>query len=419
MSSLLDTLKSQISPEMIQNLATSLGESGTGVQSALQTSGVAMLASLASRASDTGFLGQIMNLVKGVGANALGAAAGAGSTYGSSAVTAAGTASSAASQAGSSLINMLFGGNTSSITGKIAEMAGLRSSSAGTILASAAPMVLGALASKVNTGGLTTSGLGNLLSSELPSIKGMLPSGFSVPGLSGLTSSVSNAAMHARDTVRDEAARAKPRGWLGPLVILAVILLGLLIWWFNRGNTVNNAVNTASNAASNAATAATNAISSAGASLGAFFQTTLPDGTTLNIPQNGVENKLLAFIKDPSAQVNTDTWFDFDRLLFDTNSATLQPSSQEQLANIASIMKAYPNVHIRIGGYTDNQGDPAANLKLSQDRANNVMQQLVAMGVDPLRLDAKGYGEDHPVADNTTDTGRAMNRRISMRVTAK
>jgi hypothetical protein len=127
MSSLLDTLKSQISPEMIQNLATSLGESGTGVQSALQTSGVAMLASLASRASDTGFLGQIMNLVKGVGANALGAAAGAGSTYGSSAVTAAGTASSAASQAGSSLINMLFGGNTSSITGKIAEMAGLRS----------------------------------------------------------------------------------------------------------------------------------------------------------------------------------------------------------------------------------------------------------------------------------------------------
>jgi OmpA-OmpF porin, OOP family len=74
---------------------------------------------------------------------------------------------------------------------------------------------------------------------------------------------------------------------------------------------------------------------------------------------------------------------------------------------------------LRIGGYTDNQGDAAANLKLSQDRANNVMQQLVTMGVDPSRLDAKGYGEDHPVADNTTDAGRAMNRRISMRVTAK
>ena len=415
MSSLLDTLKSQITPDMIQNLASSLGESGTGVQTALQTSGVAMLASLAGRASDTGFLSQIMNLVKGVGATAIGAAAGAGNSY----TTAAGTASSVASQAGSSLINMLFGGNTSSITSKIAEVAGLRSSSAGTILASAAPMVLGALASKVNTAGLTTSGLGNLLSSELPSLKGMLPSGLAIPGLSGLTGSVSNAAMHARDAVRNEAARAKPTSWLAPLAILAVIVLGLIIWYFNRGNTVNNAVNTASNAASSAATTASNAVSSAGASLGAFFTITLPDGTTLNIPQEGVENKLLTFIKDPNAQVNSDTWFDFDRLLFDTNSATLQPSSQEQLQNIANIMKAYPGVHIRIGGYTDNQGDAAANLKLSQDRANNVMQQLVSMGVDPSRLDAKGYGDEHSVADNTTDAGRAMNRRISMRVTAK
>ncbi len=415
MSSLLDTLKSQITPDMIQNLATSLGESGTGVQSALTTSGVAMLASLAGQASNTSMLGQVMNLIKGVGASAMGAAAGAGNSY----TTAAGTASSVASQAGSSLINMVFGGNTSSITDKIAGMTGLRSSSAGSILASAAPMVLGALASKVSTAGLNTSGLGNLLSAELPALKSMLPAGLAIPGLSGLSSPVTNNVMHARDTVRDEAARAKPKGWLGLLVIAAIILLGLIIWYFNRGNNVNNAVNTASNAASSAATTATNAISSAGQSLGAFFQTTLPDGTTLNIPQNGVENRLLTFIKDPNAQVNSDTWFDFDRLLFDTNSATLQPSSQEQLSNIAAILKAYPNVHLRIGGYTDNQGDAAANLKLSQDRANNVMQQLVAMGVDPSRLDAKGYGDEHPVADNTSDAGRAMNRRISMRVTAK
>jgi|HubBroStandDraft_5_1064220.scaffolds.fasta_scaffold14593_3 OOP family OmpA-OmpF porin len=414
MSSLLDTLKSQITPDMIQNIATSLGESGTGVQSALTTSGVAMLASLAGQANNTSMLGQVMNLIKGVGTSAMGAAAGAGNSY----TTAAGTASSVASQAGSSLINMVFGGNTSSITDKIAGMTGLRSSSAGSILASAAPMVLGALASKVSAGGLNTSGLGNLLSAELPALKGMLPAGLAIPGLSGLTSSVSNNVMHARDTVRNEAARAKPAGWLAPLVIAGIILLGLIIWYFNRGS-ASTAVNTASNAASSAATTAANAISSAGQSLGAFFQTTLPDGVSLNIPQNGVENRLLTFIKDPNAQVSSDTWFDFDRLLFDTNSATLQPSSQEQLSNIAAILKAYPNVKLRIGGYTDNQGDAAANLKLSQDRANNVMQQLVAMGVDPSRLDAKGYGEDHPVADNTTDTGRAMNRRISMRVTAK
>jgi OmpA-OmpF porin, OOP family len=403
MSSLLDTLKAQITPDMIHNLSSSLGESGSSVQTALQTSGVAMLASLASKAGDTGFLSQIMNLVKSTGVSAMGAAAGASGSVS----TAAGTAASTASQAGSSLLNTLFGGNMSAITSKIADVAGLRSSSAGTILASAAPMVLGTLASKVNAGGLSTSGLGNLLSAELPALKGMLPAGFAVPGLA----SVSSAATRARDVARDEVTKAKGVSWLGPAVIIGLLLLGALIWYFNRGNTVNTA--------SNAATAAGNAVSNAAASLGAFFSTTLPDGTTLNIPQNGVENKLLTFIKDPSSTVSTDTWFDFDRLLFDTNSATLQPSSQEQLQNIANIMKAYPAVHIRIGGYTDNQGDAAANLKLSQDRADSVMQQLVTMGVDPTRLDAKGYGEDHPVADNTTDTGRAMNRRISMRVTAK
>jgi outer membrane protein OmpA-like peptidoglycan-associated protein len=84
-----------------------------------------------------------------------------------------------------------------------------------------------------------------------------------------------------------------------------------------------------------------------------------------------------------------------------------------------NILKAYPNVHVRIGGYTDNQGDGAANLKLSQDRADDVMQQIVVLGVDPTRMDAKGYGEDHPVADNSTEAGRAQNRRISLRVTQK
>ena len=82
-------------------------------------------------------------------------------------------------------------------------------------------------------------------------------------------------------------------------------------------------------------------------------------------------------------------------------------------------MKAYPNVHVRVGGYTDNQGDAAANLKLSQDRANVVMAQLVGRGIDASRLDAKGYGEDHPVADNSTVEGRAANRRIALRVTQK
>jgi outer membrane protein OmpA-like peptidoglycan-associated protein len=139
----------------------------------------------------------------------------------------------------------------------------------------------------------------------------------------------------------------------------------------------------------------------------------------LNIPWNGVEARLLAFIQDPSKGVEPATWFDFDRLLFNTDSVTLRPESQEQLGNIAAILKAYPNVHIKIGGYTDNTGDPQSNLNLSQERANGVRAELVALGISPDRLEAQGYGEQFPVADNSTAEGRAKNRRVSMRVTQR
>ncbi len=111
--------------------------------------------------------------------------------------------------------------------------------------------------------------------------------------------------------------------------------------------------------------------------------------------------------------------FDFDRLLFDTGAATLQPASHEQLSNIAAILKAFPKAKVTIGGYTDNTGDAAANLAFSQSRADNVMAELVKLDVDPARMNAKGYGEEHRVADNAPEDGRQKNRRISLHVTEK
>jgi OOP family OmpA-OmpF porin len=74
---------------------------------------------------------------------------------------------------------------------------------------------------------------------------------------------------------------------------------------------------------------------------------------------------------------------------------------------------------MRIGGYTDNVGDPAQNLELSKERADAVMAEEVRRGLAPDRLTAEGYGEQHPVADNSTEAGRAQNRRIAMRITQK
>ncbi|MBS0366687.1 MAG: OmpA family protein [Proteobacteria bacterium] len=161
------------------------------------------------------------------------------------------------------------------------------------------------------------------------------------------------------------------------------------------------------------------AANAAWAALGELVKVKLPDGTELDVPAHGVEGKLVSYLNDANSTISDGTWFDFDRLLFDTGKATLQPASQEQLGNIAAILKAFPKVKATIGGYTDNTGNPAANLALSQERATNVTSELAKLGVDASRLTAKGYGQEHPVGDNSTEEGRQQNRRISLHVTEK
>jgi outer membrane protein OmpA-like peptidoglycan-associated protein len=190
---------------------------------------------------------------------------------------------------------------------------------------------------------------------------------------------------------------------------------------------VGDAANATMDAAGNAAETvgdvvgdAANAVGSAITNLGDFLGRKLSNGIELNIPEFGIENKLLDFLEDSKATVSNDTWYEFDRLTFNTGSATLDINqSQEQLRNLAEIMKAYPNMEIKIGGYTDNTGDAAANLKLSESRANSVKNAIVNLGVDAKRITTEGYGEAHPIASNDTPEGREKNRRVALRFTKK
>jgi outer membrane protein OmpA-like peptidoglycan-associated protein len=290
----------------------------------------------------------------------------------------------------------------------------------------AGPLVMSVLAKQIMSGGLNASSLVNMLTGQKNNIINAAPAGLS--GLLGL-SSLSNLGSEAYGAAKSatyQAEKAKNK-WLGPL--LGLLLGLLLIWLFARDcGTPKVSVPTVDSVAIRAqidsiAAAASKAAESVKSfvtnkDLGGWIERTVGD-VTLRIPEFGIEANLLGFITDASKIVDKTTWFDFDRLLFDTGSAVLRPESQEQLTNIAQILKAYPAVKVKIGGYTDNVGDAASNMKLSQDRATNVMNELVAMGVDASRLTAEGYGDQHPVADNTTEEGRALNRRISMRVTGK
>lgn len=98
---------------------------------------------------------------------------------------------------------------------------------------------------------------------------------------------------------------------------------------------------------------------------------------------------------------------------FATGSATITRDSAETLRQAAEAIKAAPEgTRVEVGGHTDNTGNPAANLRLSAERADAVTARLVELGVPAARLAAKGYGQEKPIADNATESGRSQNRRM-------
>jgi len=105
-----------------------------------------------------------------------------------------------------------------------------------------------------------------------------------------------------------------------------------------------------------------------------------------------------------------------DNVHFDTDKATLRPDSYKQLTELLEYLQRHPDIKIEIAGHTDNTGGDAHNLKLSQDRANTIRNYLLKKGIKPAQVTAKGYGSSVPVADNSTEAGKQMNRRTEVRV---
>ena len=103
---------------------------------------------------------------------------------------------------------------------------------------------------------------------------------------------------------------------------------------------------------------------------------------------------------------------------FDTNKATIKAGYTDDINGLATFLSEYPNTRVLLGGHTDSVGSEAANLVLSQKRADAVKRALVVRGVQSDRIDAKGFGESKPIADNMTAAGREQNRRVVASVSA-
>lgn len=101
---------------------------------------------------------------------------------------------------------------------------------------------------------------------------------------------------------------------------------------------------------------------------------------------------------------------------FEFNKTRLRPDAQTILDWAVGVLKKYPDMNVEIAGHTDSVGSDEYNQKLSEGRAQSVMQYFVEHGVPESQLTAKGYGESQPIADNKTDEGRELNRRVELRI---
>ena len=101
-------------------------------------------------------------------------------------------------------------------------------------------------------------------------------------------------------------------------------------------------------------------------------------------------------------------------VLFGFNQYNLKPDAREKLAKVSGILLSYPNLKLQVEGYTDNIGSDQYNQKLSEERADSVRDYLVTQGVGQTNISAAGYGKSDPVADNSTSSGRAENRRVQL-----
>lgn len=108
-----------------------------------------------------------------------------------------------------------------------------------------------------------------------------------------------------------------------------------------------------------------------------------------------------------------------NNIAFEFGKAALRPESFLELDRIALTLVQNKTLTIELGGHTDNVGSDAANLKLSQDRADAVREHLIGKGIEPDRVGSKGYGESRPIASNTTPEGQATNRRVEFTILKK
>jgi len=328
----------------------------------------------------------------------------------------------------SGTLNFLFGNKIKGLTNQISKESGISTESSASLVGILSAIVMSCVGKQLLADNLNAKSLAEFLYGQKSFLTGLIPVG--IAGILGLSNLNKRNILPDQFTEGTDEYNYSGTGKFKPWLLIAICAALLFILWRSCGTDKppapkksekdkTDSVKNSNPVYTVPPVTGDPLMDSLTGTIGKFITKVLPDGTEIIIAENGVEAMLIDFIEDKNKTADKETWFSFDRILFETNSSTLRPSSDYGVKNIVSVMKAYPNVEIKIGGYTDNTGDPKANLKLSQERAEAVMNALIKNGVEKEKIRAEGYGDKFPVASNDTPEGRNRNRRVDVRISKK
>jgi outer membrane protein OmpA-like peptidoglycan-associated protein len=381
-SNLMTELMNDFRGDSLSSVASAVGESPATTHSAIAAALPALIGGLAYKASTTD---QASNLLDVITRNKLDS-----DTFAtpSSAVRAPGGLNSLMN-VGRPLLDSVFGNRSAAINDWVASRSGVSRSSSSSLLSIALPIVLGLIAKRVRSTGWNASNLMRLMGDQRAYLQDA-PAGLA----SVLSGDEATTTRHARTDTEDMRRRHPPaapayetaprnrHAWLWALPLL--LLIPLVGYFLARHNEPRRDVAVQSRPA--------------------------PQEAVPAVP----EEKPVGTSSEPAAlPAGTGPY----QLRFATGSQTLTAESSQQLRDIVDIMRTHPRAKAEIKGYTDNAGNDAANMELSQNRAMAVMNEIADLGIDRSRMTAEGYGEASPVATNATSQGRQQNRRDEVELT--
>jgi outer membrane protein OmpA-like peptidoglycan-associated protein len=312
-------------------------------------------------------------------------------------------------------LKTLFGERTPDITAAIAGYSGLSSKSASSLLNVAAPLAFCVLGKHLLEKNMSVNGLRSFLSSEKKIIFNLLPAGIFLEGFMGFEnlSGVSEKFSSSENSRKRKNAGTR---LVLPIIFIVLAAAGILYFITRKLPPETPLYSVVQKVIPPKDTIARIPILKENQ-----YSVKLSNGKALIVKKGSIEDQLVIFFNDPKSRPSKRFPYNFDQLNFINGSAEISEKSMVQVHNIALILKAYPKVKIKIGGFNEKGGDSLMNSIISSNRASAVAKALKAAGVNPNQIaGVEGFGSDFAkYAAEAADSLKEKDSRISISIRSK